>query len=439
MNNKVGMATTNRCVYNDGSLLTNLMLQAIYSAGYLYDNHRGAFNAIIKNGDVVVIKPNFVCHKNNNGYTVDCIITNKNLIITVVKEILKCAPQKIIIADAPIQNCEFNNIVTENFLNELRSLSSNIDVCDLRLSVWDNAYSKKIISKNQYCLFDLGCDSMLEPISTLNNFRITNYDSSELNIRQKLGKHEYLIWKDIFDADVIINMPKLKTHCKSGITGALKNIVGINGDKSYLPHHRLGDMSKGGDCYAESSKLKYCAELIMDIANRNIGTYKYSVLNKTSIALLRAYKYLFNKDTTIEGAWCGNDTVWRMVIDLNKILLCGLSDGHIQKERQRTIYTLTDAIIAGDGDGPLSNRPTNLGAITFSSSSCFADIAHAALMRYDWTKIPLLLNAKHLFDLDGQDMVVCHNNKEYDYKDVMTLFGKYFKPPFGWIGKIEYE
>jgi len=32
----------------------------------------------------------------------------------------------------------------------------------------------------------------------------------------------------------------LKLHRKAGITCALKNLIGINGNKEYLPHHRLG-------------------------------------------------------------------------------------------------------------------------------------------------------------------------------------------------------
>jgi uncharacterized protein (DUF362 family) len=37
-----------------------------------------------------------------------------------------------------------------------------------------------------------------------------------------LGKHQYLIARDVIEADVVINVPKLKTHKKACITGARK-------------------------------------------------------------------------------------------------------------------------------------------------------------------------------------------------------------------------
>lgn len=51
----------------------------------------------------------------------------------------------------------------------------------------------------------------------------------------------------VMDADVIINVPKPKTHRIAGMTAALKNFVGINVRKEYLPHHTMGDHSTGGD------------------------------------------------------------------------------------------------------------------------------------------------------------------------------------------------
>ena len=47
--------------------------------------------------------------------------------------------------------------------------------------------------------------------------------------------------------DLFVNLPKLKTHKKTGITCSLKNFVGINGDKNWLPHHTEGVPANGGD------------------------------------------------------------------------------------------------------------------------------------------------------------------------------------------------
>lgn len=56
-----------------------------------------------------------------------------------------------------------------------------------------------------------------------------------------VGVHQYLLAKAVLEADVVINLPKLKTHKKAGVTCALKNLIGIHGNKEYSPHHRVGD------------------------------------------------------------------------------------------------------------------------------------------------------------------------------------------------------
>jgi len=41
------------------------------------------------------------------------------------------------------------------------------------------------------------------------------------------SKNEYLISNTILEADVIINLPKPKTHRRAGIIGAMNNLVEI--------------------------------------------------------------------------------------------------------------------------------------------------------------------------------------------------------------------
>ena len=80
---------------------------------------------------------------------------------------------------------------------------------------------------DQYVIVDLGVKSMVEPISAdASKFRVTQYDPRKMFEHQRPGVHRYLIAKDVLDADLVINLPKLKTHKKAGITAALKNLVG---------------------------------------------------------------------------------------------------------------------------------------------------------------------------------------------------------------------
>lgn len=92
------------------------------------------------------------------------------------------------------------------------------------------------------------------------NFRITCYPPERLKREHQKGHHRYCIIKDLFEADVVLSLPKVKTHQKTGITGALKNFVGVNGDKDYLPHHRIGGTKFGGDCYPGGSLLRRWSE-----------------------------------------------------------------------------------------------------------------------------------------------------------------------------------
>src|SRR3989442_326262 len=80
-----------------------------------------------------------------------------------------------------------------------------------------------------------------------NTLRGSDYDA-EVTIRHHSnGKHEYCVAGTVLEADFVVNVPKAKTHKKAGVTLCLKNLVGINGDKNYLPHHRAGRPEDGGD------------------------------------------------------------------------------------------------------------------------------------------------------------------------------------------------
>src|SRR5581483_2235578 len=115
---------------------------------------------------------------------------------------------------------------------------------------------------------------------------------------------------EIIDADVVINLPKLKTHKKAGITCALKNLVGINGNKEYLPHHRVGGLESGGDCYPGKSVMKTALEFALDQQNMATSHISGKLWNEVATNLDRVLRY--SGDTLgVEGSHSGNDTVWR--------------------------------------------------------------------------------------------------------------------------------
>src|SRR5262249_446314 len=113
------------------------------------------------------------------------------------------------------------------------------------------------LQSDTHQVVDLAEDSFLEDIAEHSGqFRVSMYKPSVMAEHHRAGKHEYLVTKRIFEADLVVNLPKLKTHAKAGLTGALKNLVGINGHKESLPHHIKGSYFSGGDGYCRPNRLR---------------------------------------------------------------------------------------------------------------------------------------------------------------------------------------
>ena len=153
-------------------------------------------------------------------------------------------------------------------------LDPDLKVCATfagRSAYWSMAYAwrkERLQSEDRFTLFDLGRQSLLEPISANGNrFRVAWYDPRLMARTHHPGVHQYLVAKEVVEADVIINLPKLKTHRKAGVTCALKNLIGINGNKEYLPHHRVGGSQSGGDCYPGNGAVKRALEYLSDRQN----------------------------------------------------------------------------------------------------------------------------------------------------------------------------
>src|SRR5439155_26668559 len=72
------------------------------------------------------------------------------------------------------------------------------------------------IPEADFVRFDLGAGRLLEPITDARgSFRVTQYDPRELRKTHAHGRHRYLVARAIVEADVVVNVPKLKTHCKA--------------------------------------------------------------------------------------------------------------------------------------------------------------------------------------------------------------------------------
>ncbi len=410
-------------IYNDKQLIKDKIKKI--GIGFLDDEK------IFKQKNIL-IKPNWVLH-NHNDYDDICLRTNNSIIIALLEILLPLNPQKIVIGDAPIQRCNWDKMITKTFINEINKLSlvykTPIEIKDFRRVTFDPKLNNPQKGKrplSEYIIFDLGEKSYLEPISVnKNNFRVTNYNPDRLAESHRKGVHKYCISKEIFEADVVISMPKIKTHQKAGITCALKNLVDINGDKDYLPHHRIGGKERGGDCYPGKNIFRLWSEYLLDAANRRQGKITYYFFSYTSAALWKLTKP--KKEHNLSAGWYGNDTTWRMVLDLNKIAKYGKKDGTLSEKPQRVIYSLCDGIIGGQGDGPLNPAPLPLGILAFGDDSYLIDLIVGNIFRLNIGKIPLLKEAQKMV----RDYSIYLNGKKISIEEINDISLDVIMPP-GW-------
>jgi uncharacterized protein DUF362 len=167
-------------------------------------------------------------------------------------------------------------------------------------------------------------------------------------------------------------------------------------------------------------------------------------------ALARPIKHLGKRvfgdtdvDTVRSGNWYGNDTTWRMAIDLNRLLLYVDADGVLHDRPVRRFLSLVDGIVAGEGNGPLDPIPRPAGVVLAGSNPVAVDLACARLMGFDYCKIPMLNRAleRHslpLVDFAYEDIRIHSDDPVFDSRlaDLQgPLLG--FKPHFGWRGHIE--
>jgi uncharacterized protein (DUF362 family) len=409
------------------------------------------FAAIIPEGARVVVKPNWVHHYNSSGFGMGCLVTHTHVLEAILHYVAKTHPQHIIVGDAPLQGCDFGALLAAcnvpEMLSRLTGHKVNVSVKDFRRTILEGGKlggraQEDCRAIDEFILFDLGSDSMLEEITESDSeFRVTMYNPDLMKRTHRPGKHQYLIARDVIAADVVINVPKLKTHKKAGITGALKNLIGINGHKEYLPHHRKGGSQTAGDCYSGRSRLKGLVEGLLDATNRAQGTIARRVL-ANAVRSGMAFGKVIGLDNNYEGSWHGNDTIWRTCLDLQRVLHYGREDGTLSDHVQRTVLTITDAIIAGQGDGPLAPTPIQLGMMTLGANTAAVDWVHALLMGLDPQRIPLTREAFATYrfplrDFSPNDIAIRVDGRHVAASSLFLQYGCPFRAPSGWQGHSE--
>jgi hypothetical protein len=243
------------------------------------------------------------------------------------------------------------------------------------------------------------------------------------------------------DPDVLINLPKLKTHKKVGITCALKNLVGINSQKNWLPHHTEGTPAQGGDQFPADTAKARLEHSWMGAAKRFLR--HRPTLSRLFVPLKKAGRLIFGDTQQVvrSGNWHGNDTCWRMVLDLNKCLFLHEGSGN-PRTRPLRYLAVVDGIIGGQGNGPMAPDPVPSSVILAGTHPLAVDCAAATVMGFDWKKLRLLQGAFTLrspsFVPFSPDQLRVHSNHapwNGSLEELTDTF--HFRPHFGWVGAIE--
>jgi uncharacterized protein (DUF362 family) len=413
---------------------------------------------VVRPGDHVLLKPNLVFHGSGAPEETAVLLSNAAVIRPLLDYAIKALEGRgaITIGDAPLQSGDFAKIVEQTQLGALvdslapragvplRLLDFRQECVTTSVGGFIGGHVRLQGAESGYHVVDVGSRSAHLPIeSDHERFRVTDYVPDLMRRYQGPGRHQYVIPRVVLRADVIINVPKMKTHRKAGLTCALKNLVGINGRKDCLPHHRKGSVKEGGDEFLNSSRLKslysWCDELADTVSDGpfrlviEFGKHVPKVLAKALAA-----------DRYFEGSWWGNDTLWRTIHDLNRILYYADRDGRVQAVPARRVMHVVDAIIAGEGEGPMEPTPVACGVLLGGMSPLAVDSVAATIMGLDPGKMPTIL---HGFDphplpigpARPEDIEILVGGLRVPLAGLRDHVAFRFVPADGWKGHIELE
>lgn len=413
----------------------------------------------IRAGDHVVLKPNWVKEYDERHPGPDSwphIVTHP----AVIEGVARWAAEKlgkgaITICDAPQTDSSFealrNYCGLDQMMERCRSQFPGVtfQLLDLRPEEWHAVdgvtVSRRALAGDPKGSAHVHLDEASEFVGYHGQGRLygASYDMAETNERHHGARHEYLLCRTPMEADVFINLPKLKTHKKVGVTCALKNLVGINANKNWLPHHTEGTPSNGGDQFPATTAKARLEHSWMGAAKRWLNNRP--LMSRAFVPIKKMGRLFFGDTQKVvrSGNWHGNDTCWRMVLDLNKCFFFFDGKGERRSEPRRYL-AVVDGIVGGEGNGPMAADPKPCGIVLAGTHPVAVDCVAAKIMGFDCERLPLLRRAFEVKRLELAsftygDLTVASNRAEWNTKlsqigsDTVFLF----RPHFGWIGAIE--
>jgi uncharacterized protein (DUF362 family) len=410
----------------------------------------------------IVIKPNWVIHETDAAFPIRALVTDPRLIEAVVLAVLEMFPNAdIVVGDVPLQYADFPLLAKQSGLDAViaklsRAGAGRVRFLDLRKEImrkdavgFMHAASDVAGDPRGYHLIELGTRSHLEPIAHDSaKLAVNDYSGEVTSSNHSAGRHNYLVSRTLLDCDLFINLPKWKAHQKSAITGALKNVVGLSCDKAYLPHFRRGAPRWGGDEYRDENRWLYYIQTTLRERFQKRSSLAFRVL-KPGWDLLKKARRIETRMTRTStpqarfyvagGGWFGNDTIWRMIYDLNLVVERADRDGKLRDTQQRQYLCLVDGLISGEGNGPLQPLPRDTNCVIAGHDPFAVDLALGWMMGFESERIPLLASREQYAGswghFDKSELQVEVDGVPTALESIDINFA--FMPPPGWSNYVE--
>lgn len=402
---------------------------------------------LIRQGDTVFIKPNWVDHRHRFGDDLWSVITHPSVIRAVLDYVLLAlrGTGHVLVGDNPHVDTQFAELARQCRLPELADYfrsTRQTDIPFLDCRLWTIAdldlYGYKagriaLPGDPAGCReVDLGAQSLFHGLSN-SRFRGTYNDRRETKRFHRRGHHIYSFSKSMFDADVFISIPKLKAHAKVGATLNIKGLIGAIANKNGLVHWQIGFPSQGGDEYPEPTRWTdlgklSCQHLLMDYLPERWHLAGRNALRKTALgrAIMRGFQTEAQRKRMLRGSAALNDTTWRMTCDVYNLFVRDLANARIAPQRTLSVM---DGIHGGDTDGPHFPCPIAPGVIVTGEDLLATDLAAVRLMDFDAEQIQYL---HHLVRATPREVRIV--SADYPLADITEretpLLG--YRPPYRW-------
>lgn len=376
---------------------------------------------LVKPGNTVVIKPNLVRHADKVEHQ-ECVTTHPSVLRPIIDYCWQAMRQqgKIIVGDAPSTETDFalmcERYGLKRMIEVLQERGVQVELMDFRQErtvmengIWVDEQPNRQAPESQ--IVNLGEKSFFYG-GRYDHVKLHGggYEIHETTRHHRGDRQEYCVSKIILHADAVISVPKLKTHKKAGITCCMKNLVGINTNKNFLPHWIQGSQDQGGDempalpavksfnlrCinffkeHIQEHGWKYIDRFILSAAKR-MSRSKPDARNggKDTVDYAAWLMRFFLGQPVFGGAWKGNETICRMILDLNQIFLRCDKEGKLQEKTDRKYFYVVDGVTMGQKNGPMNPDPLETHLIAAGSNGLQLDIELIKMLNLDPMEIPL--------------------------------------------------